>query len=299
MAGDVNKAVLDAFKQAGIATDIAPEMYGIALKAIMRRMGEKWQKKFDDASEEWATTMARQQFRQFSKAFQANLINAGWAIEYKPSQRGWDAFNESVASNVKLIRSIPEQYLDQVKANVIKMVESGFDLGSLTESILANKDKDNLIYKRDTLAMREKVLNPAYKTAFNRAAFVARDQSFKVKSSIERAEWIEMGFTHAIWHHAISDDRYDFRPLHKAAGEMKYIYKISEGAPVGEDNAYVQIGEEYNCKCSSRAILPALHQKPIPPQPTIAQLNAKSASLDKKESAKKLTLGEIKIAYKP
>ena len=83
-----------------------------------------------------------------------------------------------------------------------------------------------------------------------RAELIARDQSNKANAVVNRARQMELGITEAIWMHSHAGKTP--RPDHfKANGT---VYKIAEGCKISGE--YIQPGEEINCRCTSRPVLP-------------------------------------------
>ena len=87
----------------------------------------------------------------------------------------------------------------------------------------------------------------------DRAATIARDQNNKAKATIERTRRQELGITHAIWQHSAGGKVP--RATHIAMSGKPYL--ISEGMYDSAVGRYVWPGTEINCRCTSRAIIPA------------------------------------------
>ena len=79
---------------------------------------------------------------------------------------------------------------------------------------------------------------------------IARDQSNKANAVVSRARQLELGITDAIWMHSHAGK--NPRKDHVAANGKRY--KIAEGCLISGE--YIQPGEEINCRCTSRPILP-------------------------------------------
>lgn len=211
-------------KLADQAQDAAP------VKSILQQLNElseRWIKRFDDESKGIADLYLKKMFSTSEKSFTNALKDAGWAVEFKMTPVMRDAFQASLAENVGLIKSIPEKYLQQVQGVVTRSYSAGRDL----ESMVAD-------------------LKELYPEASRRAVLIARDQSNKANAVVNRARSLELGITEAIWMH--SGGGKEPRPDHVAANGKRY--NIAEGCLISGE--YIQPGEEINCRCTSRPVLP-------------------------------------------
>ena len=100
------------------------------------------------------------------------------------------------------------------------------------------------------LSTMVKELKQLYPAASHRAELIARDQSNKANAVVNRARQMELGITEAIWMHSHAGK--NPRPDHVAANGKRY--NIAEGCKISGE--FIQPGEEINCRCTSRAILP-------------------------------------------
>jgi len=197
------------------------------MKRVMNDLGKRWIDRFDEWAPKIAEAYLQAMFKTSDAAFRASLKSAGWTVEFKMTPAVRDAFNASLAENVGLITSIPEKYLQQVEGAVMRSYTTGRDLQGMV-----------------------KELNKIYPGASHRAELIARDQSNKANAVVNRARQMELGITEAIWmhSHAGKNPRLD----HVAANGKRY--KIAEGCKISGE--YIQPGEEINCRCTSRPVLP-------------------------------------------
>lgn len=207
-----------------MAQDATPSQQ---IAKTMRELAERWIAKFDDYAPRIAEAYLTSMFKASDSAFRMALKDAGWAVEFKMTPTVRDAFQASLAENVGLIKSIPEQYLTQVEGAVMRSYSAGRDL-----------------------EMMVKDLRELYPKAAHRAELIARDQSNKANATINRARQMELGITEAIWMHSHAGKTP--RPSHVAANGKRY--KIAEGCYI--DGEYILPGQEINCRCTSRAVLP-------------------------------------------
>ena len=207
-----------------MAEDASPSQ---TIKKLLDALAKRWIQKFDDAAPRIADAYLKSMFKTSDSAMRQALKDAGWTVNFKMTPAVRDAFNASLAENVGLIRSIPEKYLQQVEGVVMRSYAAGRDLETMTKDL--------------------RKLHPITQ---RRAELIARDQSNKANAVVNRARQMELGITEAIWMHSHAGK--EPRPDHVAANGR--IYKIAEGCKISGE--YIQPGEEINCRCTSRPVLP-------------------------------------------
>jgi len=206
------------------AQDAAPSS---TIKRIMAELAKRWIARFEESAPKIAEAYLSGMFKASDSAFRASLKDAGWSVEFKMTPAVRDVFNASLAENVGLIKSIPEKYLQQVEGTVMRSYSAGRDLETMTKELRA-----------------------LYPGAAHRAELIARDQSNKANAVVNRARQLELGITEALWMHSHAGK--NPRPDHVAANGKRY--NIAEGCKISGE--YIQPGEEINCRCTSRPILP-------------------------------------------
>ena len=197
------------------------------IKKVLDELARRWTDRFNEYAPKLAEAYLQGAFKASDSAFRAALKEAGWAVDFKMTPAVRDAFNASLEENVGLIRSIPEKYLQQVEGTVMRSYSAGRDLATMVKD-----------------------LKQLYPAASHRAELIARDQSNKANAVVNRARQMELGITEAIWMHSHAGK--NPRPDHVAANGKRY--KIAEGCLIS--GVYIQPGEEINCRCTSRAVLP-------------------------------------------
>jgi len=197
------------------------------IKKVLNELAKRWIAKFDEWAPKIAEAYLQGMFKASDSAFRQALKDSGWTVDFKMTPAVRDAFNASLEENVGLIRSIPEQYLQQVEGVVMRSYAVGRDLESMVKD-----------------------LKQLYPKASRRAELIARDQSNKANAVVNRARQMELGITEAVWMHSHAGK--NPRPDHVAADGKRY--KIAEGCKISGE--FVQPGEEINCRCISRPILP-------------------------------------------
>lgn len=208
-----------------LAQDAVP---ATQLQKALRKLTTRWRKNFNEASPLLARWFAKKVYQRSDRVMEKILKDAGFTVEFKmtPAQR--DILHATVHANVSLIRSIPTQYLTQVEGIVMRSVQTGRDLGTLT-----------------------KELQSQYRISHKRAALIARDQNSKATSALNHARQQELGIRKAIWLHSHAGKTP--RPKHLAY-HMKE-YDIKKGAKVGDKGQYTWPGFEINCRCTSRPVI--------------------------------------------
>ena len=216
---------------------LAMDARSLPSEAMRRRfleLARKWQERFDKAAPKIAEAYLKGSFKATDSAMRAALSRAGVSVKFKMTAAMRDAFNASLDENVSLIRSIPQQYLQQVEGIVARNYATGRDLSTMVQE-----------------------LKTLYPKAANRAILIARDQSNKANSVVEDARRIQLGIEHAVWLH--SGGGKHPRPEHvKASGT---VYNVREGCPIRDEKGvvrYIKPGQEINCRCVSRSILPGI-----------------------------------------
>ena len=211
-----------------IAQDASPSD---KVRKILAELAKKWTKRFEDAAPRIAEAYVKSMYGASDTALKKALVDAGWAVKFKFNPTMQDAFDASLNGNISLIRSIPQEYLADVEGIVSRTYSGGRDLQQMV-----------------------KELKLCYPKAADRAETIARDQSNKANAVVNQARQLEIGITDGIWMH--SGGGKEPRPAHLAAGKAKRRFKIAEGCPVGAKGQNVLPGEEINCRCSWRGVLP-------------------------------------------
>lgn len=211
-------------KEPEMATDESPAM---ALRNAMRALSKRWNREFAKLAQEWGPDFVRSTTVQTDRAFAAALKKAGFTVKFGMTAQVNDVVQASIGENVSLIKSIAAQHLAEVEGMVMRSVQRGRDLGSLTQELEAR-----------------------YQVTKKRAAFIARDQNNKATSVITEARQTELGIRKAKWLH--SGGGKVPRKSHVAANGQEY--EIGKGMLI--DGEWIRPGEKPNCRCVSRSIVP-------------------------------------------
>lgn len=197
------------------------------IKRVMGDLQMRWISHFDEWAPKIAESYVTKMFKASDSSFRQALKDSGWSVEFKMTPAVRQAFNASLAENVGLIKSIPQEYLQQVEGVVMRSYANGRDLETMVKDLKA-----------------------LYPKASDRAVLIARDQSNKANAVTNRTRQMELGIVEAVWMH--SNGGKTPRPDHVAASGKRY--KIAEGCKISGE--FIQPGQEINCRCTSRAILP-------------------------------------------
>jgi len=201
-----------------------------SLRRSIRNLSKRWNSKFDDMAGKLAEHFAQSVEKRSSGALKKILKDGGWSVDFHMTPAMKDIVDATVHANVALIKSIPAQYMEQVEGIVMRGVQTGRDLGQVSQDL----------QKRLGVTKR-------------RAAFIARDQSNKCTAAFNRARQLELGLTHAIWVH--SGHERSPRPSHLKASREKQVYDIRKGWFDPDVGEYILPGTLPNCRCVGKPIV--------------------------------------------
>jgi SPP1 gp7 family putative phage head morphogenesis protein len=207
-----------------IAADASPVK---TMRKQLRELAARWIKRFDDAAPKIAEAYVKSAFKATDSAMRLALKDAGWTVKFKMTPTVRDTYEATLQENIDLIRSIPQEYLQQVRGIVMRSYTVGRDLETMVKDL-------KLLYPK----------------AANRAVLIARDQSNKANAVVTQARQIELGIVEAIWMHSHAGKTP--RPDHVAANGKRY--KVAEGCLISGE--YIRPGEKINCRCTGRSVLP-------------------------------------------
>jgi len=228
------RTALEANQEAGrLAMDAAPGESARGLFAELARLRKYWTKYFDGFAKKLAEQATEAWYKDNATQWQGKLKRAGFDVpmQLTPSQQL--ILKTKIPENVALIKSIQEQYHNDIEGIVSRNFLKGRDLHSMAEEIK----------KRG-------------KVSQNRAAFIARDQANKATSQMNDARQRELGIKYAVWQHSTAGK--EPREKHVRAGREQWVFKIGEGIDFHDQFGTVLPGEAINCRCTSRSIIPAL-----------------------------------------
>lgn len=210
-----------------LAADASP---ADTLQRSVKRLARRWNKNWREAADTSAEFFAQRAATRSTEALRRELREAGLAVPFRMTAAMRDVVDATVHANVGLIKSIPARYLQEVEGIVMRGVQAGRDLASVT----------NEIEKQFGVARR-------------RAALIARDQNNKATASFNRVRQLEVGITRARWVHSAGG--HEPRPSHVKAGRDRVEFDVSKGWYDPHEKRHIQPGELINCRCISRPVL--------------------------------------------
>jgi SPP1 gp7 family putative phage head morphogenesis protein len=218
----------DAPPDAGGFKEPRPQSPAVALREAVRKLAKRWQRNFNDAAPRLAEYFATAAAQRSDAALRQILKDGGFSVEFKMTRAARDVLNATVAQNVSLIKSIPQKYLADVEQMVMRSIQTGRDLGSLT-----------------------KELEEAYGVTRKRAALIAHHQNNAATSAMTRARQVELNIESAEWRHSHAG-RFP-RPTHVAMNGKRYDPKVGMYDPAEGRNVFP--GELIRCRCTSRSVI--------------------------------------------
>ncbi len=232
LIAQMNKSVLRSIlatyreKPPAMAQD---ESSPAALRATIARLSSEWGKRFDDFAQSAARKFSKDAIGSADRAFMASLRDVGFTVRWRMTKAANEIMQATIAEQVGLIRSIPEQMLTQVQGSVMRSVTAGHDMATLA-----------------------KELEHQFGVTKRRAATIARDQSSKATASITMARQLEAGITTARWLHSSGGKQPRVEHV-KASGKT---YEIAKGMWL--EDRWTWPGREVNCRCVSVALIPGI-----------------------------------------
>lgn len=145
-------------------------------------------------------------------------------------------------TNINLIKSIPEDYLDSLESMVRATVEQGITSGELKKQILHDisfKPSEKFVKKSGGVGTRK--INPR-----TRARLIARDQIQKFNGSLNELRQKESGVNKYVWRNTFSNSPWK-REEHSAREGDIYSW----GSPPPDGHPGVAI----NCNCWAEPVL--------------------------------------------
>lgn len=222
----VRAAWKEADPSHGMAHDAGPVF---TLRRSLSVFGRQWTQRLNRLSLKLATAFANKSFRATDASLKSAFRDAGLTVKFAPTKTVRNAYQATIAENVALIKSIPQQYLKDLEQSVWSAVMKGSTLGELTSEVQAK-----------------------YGVAYRRAKFIAEDQSAKAKAVLENARRREAGITEAVWMHSSAGKTP--RPTHVAMNGKRY--KLADGMYDSAVGEHVWPGQLPRCRCVSKAVIP-------------------------------------------
>ena len=200
------------------------------LAATIRKLGRRFQRNFNAGAPELAAWFAKKAWRRSDAALAAILRKAGYSVQFQMTAAMRDVLRGSIEENVGLIKSIASEYHSDIQGLVMRSVQSGRDLSSLTSE-----------------------LQERYGITRKRAELISRDQNNKMTGTLQRVRQTELGIEEAIWLHSHAGKKP--RRTHLANDGKRYSIRDGWFDPDPRVRKRIWPGELINCRCVSKPIV--------------------------------------------
>lgn len=151
---------------------------------------------------------------------------------YADQQDLTDYLQISINDNVRLISSIPDQYLTQVESIVMTNIRAGGRPSSIAKALAQQFDVTE-----------------------RRAKMIARDQTAKINGDLNRLRQTSAGFPFFEWMDSDDSrvrDRHEFLAKHLTAyGRGVYRW---DNPPLSDKGIPIIPGSDYQCRCTARPV---------------------------------------------
>ena len=230
MNADVKKQVLVILADNPLAMDANPIEL---LRGALRAMSKRWVGIFISKSTPTAEAVVKKTGEAVDRGLLASARKDAMTINMQFTDAMIQKRDAIIAENVSLIRSIPEKYFTDVESMVFRSVAKGGDRKALADEIESNFSKRHQITRK-------------------RAEFIARDQVRKATSSLSNARQQAAGIKRGIWIHSGGGSEPRKKHVHANGKE----FDLDKGLPIGDKGQYVLPGQEPNCGCTWKPVLP-------------------------------------------
>jgi len=201
------------------------------LQALMSDLGDYWLDRFDQAAPRLASFFAKSSAKRTDAQLASILRDGGFSVKFQMTPEVRDVVRAAIHENVSLIKSIPQQYLKNVEGAVMRSVQTGRDLSTLS-----------------------KHLQKQYGVTKRRAAFIARDQNNKATAVVQNARQRELGITKAVWMHSHGGKT----PRRTHLANDGKVFDVAKGWYDPDVGEYILPGQLQNCRCVMRSVIPGL-----------------------------------------
>lgn len=198
------------------------------LEQIVKILARRWDKRFAKAAEEWSRQYADKAQERADASLRSALKKAGVTVEFKITNRIQEILTATVNENVSLIKTISSEHLADVQQLVMRSVQAGRDLGTLRQG-----------------------LQDRYGITKRRARLIARQSNNNATAAVLNARYRELDITEAQWVHSNAGKE----PRNEHEHWNGKTYKIAKGMYSTVSKKQVWPGTDFNCRCTSRAIV--------------------------------------------
>lgn len=200
------------------------------LERELTRLGARWERRFAEAAPKLAQWFATTAAKRSDAALLKILRDAGFSVRFKESAVVRDMLAATVAENVGLIKSIPQQYHTQVQTMVMQSVKAGRDLEQLTKDLYAR-----------------------HNVTWDRAKFIALDQNNKATSAMMAARQTALGIEEGIWLHSHAGK--EPRPTHVDNDGKRFSIREGWFDPDPRVRRRIWPGTLINCRCAWKPVV--------------------------------------------
>lgn len=225
--------MMDDMRADVIREIVKPYRSEIAMDGILDWMGHvidslvsKWQQNLNGLSERIASDMVGTAKTHYDKRLHNMLKKRGFTVNFRNTKEVETQAQIALEENIALIKSVGNQYLDNVRAAVWRSVKNGYDLESLIKQL---RHIDGVSDRR--------------------AKNIAKDQVAKLNQAFEKERALELGITEAIWVHSSAGKT--FRHDHVKANGTRY--EIAKGCFISGE--FIQPAEKINCRCRAKLVI--------------------------------------------
>lgn len=201
-------------------------------RILTNKLSKRFQDLFGVKAKPLAERMVNASDKDSSKTLHASLKQLSGGLSLKTTTINAPLRNvigASIAENVALIKSIPQQYILNVQGSVMRSITTGRGL-------------QDLIPELDKYADETK----------NRAKNIALDQTRKVYNNMNRDRMKSLGVTRYEWIH--SGGSVKPRPLHESYSGR--IFRFDDPPVIDEATGETGIpGQAINCRCTMKPVI--------------------------------------------
>lgn len=234
MNDDVKSEVVSILRSNPLAADMAMDANPVSLvRNALRSLASKWLDRFIRQSLPLSESVTEKTVEAVDRGIISSARKDGMTIQMQWTDAMLQKQEAIIAENVSLIRSIPEKYFTEVEGMVYRAVAKGGDRKQLADEIEREFGRRHGITRR-------------------RAEFIARDQVRKATSALSNARQQAAGIKKGIWLHSGGGNQ----PRHKHVQANGKEFDLDKGLPIGDKGQYVLPGEEPNCGCTWKPVLP-------------------------------------------
>lgn len=197
------------------------------IAAVIERLRRKWQ---GEAFSQWAKTTASSLVTRTSQINRERFIKSlpkGIEINVFDDEDILEYMSASAYENARLIKSIPEKYLNQVEAITVNNMRAGIRPSAIVSQLVNQFGVES-----------------------KRARMIARDQTAKINGDIVKKRQQKAGFVYFKWQ-ASRDERTRTRHTEISQADAGYgpgIYRWDD-LPKSSDGRPIHPGSDYQCRC--------------------------------------------------